>query len=149
MTFWLIKHLEPSFYDAWEEAGEVDLSALPQTPRHPPKHFDLPRYHYLLKTDARVRLTCVGMPLKDWLKRQVGIIVGTTKSLGEFEATKDLRGEQTLVLKMEPGALSPPYDEVFESGAEALESISWQILDKHKIDAVQNPPPRRHGRWTI
>lgn len=148
---WTIKNID-DFLPAFTLAGEPDqavIDAYLARTRHrqqPLKHEGVRRYYYLLHDDARVRLTCVGMPLDAW-RGGAMVKVGVNEIIGEFPGNRHLIGQKGLQLQFTPIAwLREPADQAFVNGAQALEAISFQILDLNRIEQSQQQIQQKY-QW--
>ena len=156
-TIWQLNLVDTILETAFEFAGQPDQVIIDRALRdsgrtlRPQSQPEIPRYYYLLREDARVRLTIVGTPLDRWPDGEGAmLVVGTLVSLGEFEKTRHLRGKLTLNLKMQSLAeMQGQPKRVLKNGQTLLDEISLQVLDRESIELAQQPKKRKHGRWEI
>ena len=133
---WLIDNIDRKFTQDFIDAGPVDYvivdSFLKRTGRQPraQNNPEVKRFYYLYQYDPRVRLTLVGSPLPEWEGKPAMIILGTEIILGEFVGNKTLVGKKGINLKVQPASwLKGDPDQRFALGSEALDAISFQVID--------------------
>lgn len=131
---WTIEDVS-GFQEVVTPAGEPDQSVivayLAQSRQRlqPQKQPGVKRWYYLLADDPRVTLATVGMPLEDWHGSAM-CMIGTRQIIGEFPGNRHLIGRKGLQLKMQPIAwLKEPADKTFRTAQQALEELSFQVLD--------------------
>lgn len=131
---WTINDLS-AFPAAFAHAGDPDQAVIAayvaqsRRPQQPQSRPGVRRYYYLLNDDPRVSLCAVGMPLDAWAGGAM-CKVGTSEIIGEFKGNRHLVGRKGLRLQLQPLAwLNAPADEHYESGGQALEAVSFQVLD--------------------
>lgn len=148
---WIIDNIR-AFQAAFTSAGEPDQAVIDaflqttQHKQHAPAHEGVKRYYYLLADDPRVVLCCVGMPLADW-RGPAMAIVGTREIIGEFPGNRHLVGKKGLQIRMQPATwLKEPADRHFADAGQALEEISFQVLDLETIERSQQDIAQKY-RW--
>jgi hypothetical protein len=143
-----IRDLVPLVVPAGEPDQQVIAAYLARTrrPQHPPKHQGVKRYYYLLRDEPRVVFTCLSMPLEAW---QGGVMakVGTREIIGEFAGNRHLVGKKGSQLQFSPIAwLQGEADQHFLNASQALQELSFQILDLDRAERSQRAIARQY-QW--
>ena len=136
---WKINLIDTPFVAAWLSAGRPDQAVVNRHGQHPhaQRNAGEPRYYYLLRSDSRIRLATVGLPLGAW-QGAGKVLLGTGVIIGEFHGNAHLVGRNGLRLQMEPlDLLSGVPDQEFATGSQALSAISEQIIDRVAIEESQ------------
>jgi hypothetical protein len=143
-----LSDLVPLVVPAGEPDQQVIAAYLTHTkkPQHPQKHQGIKRYYYLLRDDVRVVFTSLGMPLDAWRGGAMAK-VGTREIIGEFAGNRHFTGRKGLFLQLSPIAwLEGEADQHFLNAAQALQELSFQILDLDRIEQSQRAIERKY-RW--
>lgn len=135
---WHVYTLDAVFRAAFVDAGAPDQAVIERFLRK--KHFlrppvaypDVVRKYYLLREDPRVSLCVLASSLEEW-QGEAWVKVGIRHILGEFVGNRELQGQKGLSLQLLPmSLLGEPADRCYDTGQQALEAISYRILDMQR-----------------